>query len=364
MTAQAPRTRTLAPTNRWTAKIRPLVLAVVPLAMTSAALAASLSAPAGRPMACGVDLNFHIRSLRGKQRQTLAAVRHLGATWVRMGFGLAWLELERRPGLWNFRTADRVVAVLNQQHLHLLAELGGTPRWAAQDPSGQRYWDYPPRDPRQFARYAGAVARRFGPRIMAYKIYNEPNLHRGWTIHNYARLFALASQAIRRANPRATVMPGGLWFTPRATRFEKELFSDRRYPLGRYLNALDLHMTRTSPRSTVLWLRRAEALERFYGLHAPIWVDEFAYPSAPRQQRLPGLRSGDSSQAKYFQEVLHIFAGDSHVQAVFCTYLVDNPQARQSRERSLGIMTAKFRPKPAFGVYQHFIAAHTVPTNQ
>ena len=331
------------------------------LVLVTVLLAVGAAAPpvaAARSLACGVDLNLHIKTLRGHQRQALAAIKRLGAGWVRLGFGLAWLAVERRPGRWNFRTADRVVAALRKNHLHLLAELGGTPQWAAARHSGGRYWSYPPRDPRQFAHYAGRVARHFGSRIMAYKIYNEPNLRRGWTTHNYARLFVLASRMIHQANPQALVMAGGFWFTPRALRFERKLFADHEYPIGRYLNVLNLHMTRTSPRATARWLHQAEVFERRYSLQVPIWVDEFAYPSIPTQQFVAGLKNGAAAQAKYFQQVLHLFAGDAKVQAVFCTYLVDNPQAWQPFERSLGIMTVDFRPKPAFWVYQRFIAAH------
>ncbi|MCL5055072.1 MAG: cellulase family glycosylhydrolase [Firmicutes bacterium] len=292
------------------------------------------------PIAFGVDLNFYQESLRGKYKQALDAVNRLGAGWIRTGFGFAKSQIEPSPGVWNFKTADKVVAALQRHHLNLLAEIGGS---------------RPPRDPEAFAKYAGKLASHFKGKIAAYKIFNEPQIHPGWTPHLYAQVFALASQAIHQANPKAIVMAGGFWSAPRANRFQAKLFSDPDYPIGKYLDVFNIHMNRTSPKSTARWLKMAQAFLRKQNLHIPIWVDEFAYPSKSEVQWVPGLRSGKKSQAEYFKEILSVMTSDPDVQAIFCTYLIDEPLARRPEERWLGIMDANFRPKPAFQVYRDFI---------
>jgi hypothetical protein len=312
----------------------------------------------------GVDINFFDENLRSTQArlQALHEVNVLGATWVRSGLGLGWNQVEPTVGVWNFTAADATVAAFQAHHLHMLAELGSTPSWAAAPGNGASY-NLPPKDPQQFAVYAGKVAAHFRGQISAYKIYNEPQNVPAWSPHLYAEVFALAAQAIHAADPRALVMPGGFWFAGGHTaEFQRALFADPQYPMGRYVDVINLHMTRTSPASTQRWLHDAHRFMAAFHLNLPIWVDEFAYPSVSSVQWDPAYRDGEASQAAYYAAILTIMAADPDVRGIFCTYLVDEPKALRPIERYLGIMRDGFIPKPSFTVYQQFIVQHRYPS--
>jgi hypothetical protein len=87
---------------------------------------------------------------------------------------------------------------------------------------------FSPPNPRDYAAMMGAVAGRYGrggsfwaahpelPRqpVTTYEIWNEPNLSSFWCPRPnppaYARLYMAAREAIRRVDPRATIVLGGL----------------------------------------------------------------------------------------------------------------------------------------------------------
>jgi hypothetical protein len=77
----------------------------------------------------------------------------------------------------------------------------------------QSVMSYPPRDPNQFATFAGQLAARY-PQIQAWEIWNEPNLSFYWrpatNAEAYAQLLALSNLAIKTVSPSATVVMGGL----------------------------------------------------------------------------------------------------------------------------------------------------------
>ncbi|RYF66739.1 MAG: beta-xylosidase, partial [Comamonadaceae bacterium] len=86
-----------------------------------------------------------------------------------------------------------------------------TPAWA----NGGASKFHPPSADDDYARFAGRLARHFSAgRVLAWEIWNEPNLGQFWSPRAdaaaYAALLGKAYSAIRTADPNAIVVSGGL----------------------------------------------------------------------------------------------------------------------------------------------------------
>lgn len=134
-------------------------------------------------------------------QQALELVTDGGFVWVRQDF--PWAAMEPAPGRYEWTTWDRIVAAVAAQGLRLIAVLDQAPAWAGS----------PPR-PADFARFAGALAERYGQQIDHYQIWHNPNLSDGWgappNAAAYAELLRQATQAIRTADPQARILLGSL----------------------------------------------------------------------------------------------------------------------------------------------------------
>ena len=132
------------------------------------------------------------------------------------------------PG-YDWRVLDRAVDAVRGGGMRVvLTVTGWGPVWGSEFPV-KRNPRYKP-DPRQFAQFATAVARRYGDRVDRYIVWNEPNIAlwlqpqsqctaRGrctpYAPHHYRRIVRAAEPALRAADPGAQVMLGAL--APRGT---------------------------------------------------------------------------------------------------------------------------------------------------
>ena len=135
----------------------------------------------------------------------------------------AWLNIEPAQGQWDFSRLDAFVAKA-QAHgtKHILLTLGGTPTWAAKQvrPTDAAWLGAgsasPPKDWADWAEFVGKVAQRYKGRIDAYEIWNEPNSITYWSGTNaqWAQLIGVASQAISKADPSASIAMGAFATSP------------------------------------------------------------------------------------------------------------------------------------------------------
>ena len=142
----------------------------------------------------------------------LSRVRDLGYGTLVQRF--AWETLEPARGQYDWGAWDAVLALVQEQGLQVVAVLDGAPAWAraeseADNPSA------PPEDPADLARFAGALAARFGDRILGYQIWDRPNIYPHWgkgpvDPAGYVALLQSVASSIRKADPEAVIVAGGL----------------------------------------------------------------------------------------------------------------------------------------------------------
>ncbi|MCX6018620.1 MAG: O-antigen ligase family protein [Chloroflexi bacterium] len=148
---------------------------------------------------------------------TLAArldlLRTAGVRAVRQEF--RWNDIEPQRGKWNWAVSDRIVAAMRARGMRLLPVLWTTPVWARGDSgsaAAPARETAPPRDPADFARFAGAFAQRYADSgvLLAYQIWDEPNLSSAWgdglvnpTL--YLQMLQAARTAIRAVDSSAVI---------------------------------------------------------------------------------------------------------------------------------------------------------------
>lgn len=142
----------------------------------------------------------------------LADARALGATWVREQ--LNWSAVQyQSPTTYDWAPFDRVVKVARRRGLSVLAVINFTPPWAR--PAGCAYEQCAPADVNAFARFAAQATKRYaGLGVRRWEIWNEPNLTMFWyptpDATRYASLLSATTAAIRRVDPGASIVSGGL----------------------------------------------------------------------------------------------------------------------------------------------------------
>lgn len=166
----------------------------------------------------------------GARRQALDAQYAAGARTLRQWIN--WTEIETRRGRFDFRAYDQFMTDVANARLQVVPILFGMPKFhAAKRRKGAKVTavtTMPPRRNATFARYVTEVAQRYGrdgtfwkanpdlPQvpIESYQVWNEPNLPQYWggkpDARAYVQLLRAGSRAVRKVDPDAEVLAGGL----------------------------------------------------------------------------------------------------------------------------------------------------------
>jgi hypothetical protein len=125
----------------------------------------------------------------------------------------------------DYTETDRLVTAAAERRLVLLPVVLIAPAWDARHPGS---FASPPRDPKPYADYTAALARRYGPGgsfwaehpelaaqpLRQWQIWNEPSLKQFWSdqpfARDYVKLLRLARQAIRGVDGHAKIVLAGL----------------------------------------------------------------------------------------------------------------------------------------------------------
>ncbi len=103
----------------------------------------------------------------------------------------------------DWSKVDFIVKQANDRGMSVLGAINSTPlTWGGQTGNGLPFTAAP--DPQSFANFAGEVAKRYGDKISAYEIWNEPNSALYWSPAvdpvSYTKMLRLAYTAIKTAN--------------------------------------------------------------------------------------------------------------------------------------------------------------------
>jgi hypothetical protein len=359
---------------------RPLYHLHLVAALLALMVAACVFAPSARPAEPGVvaDLNWWITP--AERDQTASSVHELGAKWVRLS--VQWTNVEPVPGYydpWQLAETDSAVDLARAGGANVLLMIYDAPAWSSGSTASNV-----PRDPADFARFAGAMAARYRGRVGAYEIWNEENYARFWSTGpnaaEYTQLLRAAYPAVKEADPDAQVVFGGLstgdyHFVEAAyaagVKGAFDVMAVHPYTYCGTAGPTEVRREGNGrlTRDSFLAYREVHASMLARGDDKPIWLTEFGWnTSSERCNPAAGLWQGgvsEGTQASYMSTAFALVDRDPYVQ-VAIVYSVRNLAADPaSPEAQYGLMRRDYSPKPAFEAFKriadadgHFPASH------
>jgi hypothetical protein len=304
------------------------------------------------------------------RRCTLASMVASGIGIVRASF--SWPAIEVSRGRFDFSYYDRYVGRLARYRLRVLPLLFGTPARYSAAPRARHPDRLQPRRRALFARFARALVRRYGPRgsywrrhrggpplpIRSWQIWNEPNLSFFWaprpSPRGYVRMLAAASRAIKRVDPRAEIVAGGLPESQFGTPVAPYVRGMYRAGAKRWFDTMALHpyhRTATGGIRAVARLRRL--MDRHGDRLARIWVTEFGWPSGGPRHRFRVGRRAQASKIAATVRGLWLRRGRLRLRGAIYVMWRDLPPYRSDFwGLHLGLYKADGRPKPAAAAFR------------
>ncbi|MGI5376044.1 cellulase family glycosylhydrolase [Streptomyces sp. CA-251387] len=308
----------------------------------------------------------------------------VGARWVRAD--LSWENTQPdAPDQYRWNRFDRVVTEAAERDLTVLPVLAYTPKWARHP--GCASDKCHPADPEQFATFAAAAAARYAPSgIHTWEIWNEPNLGSFWKPEPdaaaYTALLRATSKALRRQDPSAYVILGGLAAVhAKRGRIPQTDFLAAVSAHGgnRLVDAVGYHpYTYPYLASAKTWWGTPweridstpdslESVLSAYGTPGlPVWITEFGAPtngpgaaSDGRPETIDATTTHvtEQRQAEIAADVVRTASATPHVDALFWHTERDLDTDTSSRENFFGLRRADGSAKPALDALRKAIAA-------
>lgn len=193
---------------------------------------------------------------------------------------------------WTWEKTDNVAELLARAGVRWLPILGYSAPWAASIPGNDKS---APRSNAEYAAYAAAVVDRYGrdgsfwkknpqlPYLPAthFEVWNEPNLHVFWQPapdpRRYGSLYAVARDAIHRADPQAVAVMAGM--SPYATPFLDAMYAARPSLRGN-VDAFAYHPYAADAPGVLRLVRGVRRkLDELGEEDRPLWITEVGWPT-------------------------------------------------------------------------------------
>ncbi len=292
--------------------------------------------------------------------QTIAQAQALHAKIVRSE--VPWSALEPTgPGQIEPRAlgfADRLVSDAATDGIHVIMVVDSTPCWASSAPvsllracipgqPGQAN-AWPPSNPADYATFVAYLAQRYGTRLAAIEVWNEPDQANQLYFagpekpQRYAAILRAAYPAIKQANPNVPVLAGSLVGA-------NGVFLRALYAAGikGYYDGLAVHFYTL----TLASLRAIHEVQMANGDTKPLWLDEFGWSSCYPRQRTQQEQGCVTAQiqATNLANTIRGLAHTAYIAAAVLYKLQDSPQ------EEFGVLSASGARKPAFTAFSRVL---------
>lgn len=306
-------------------------------------------APAPSPSAQLRGFNIPIMDGDVDLDRAFADAKAAGATGWRGT--VLWRLYEPSRGVYDTWQRDRLDAAISKSVAAGLAPIlciGTAPQWA----NGSSDWWRPPTNPADYGAFFGYVAGRYGTRVAAYEVWNEPNLGPFWGGAPNAAQYVALVKAARAAAPNAHLLAGSLSST--VVDWLGQLYASG---IKGQFDGLALHPyvwmdpapggspddTGYPPMSYAGGVPAIRAAMLAQGDDKPIWFTEMGFST---------LLVSEQTQAQYLAREWALAKGWPYVRAAMVYELYDTPKYNPSvpdtdKEAHFGVYRKDGTPKPA-----------------
>jgi hypothetical protein len=291
-------------------------------------------------------------SARTQERldRDFAVLRETGVKLLRVG--ISWEDVEYERGRYDWSVWDKLVDTAVRNHVQLIPYVCYAPSWAA--PA----YDLAPYDPKYFEAFMRTIASRYKSKVHSWELWNEPDNAGFWQggIHHFADLVKAGAKGVREADPKATIVLGGI---SGDIDFLRQLCTQ--YQIEDYVDVINFHAyfeTWTDDRIEYLSSYIKQMAGAGGGKSSPLdfWLAEFGYSDL-----LPGSGSGiydfPYQHTAEFQAVallrFHILALATGLVSLTTWYRINDLPPTvgvigDDNNRFLGVVDVDGKKKPAF----------------
>ena len=359
----------------------------VALALLSAALCVPGRAYAAQTAALQAHLLWSNVDAAEMDRQ-LDQAKAAGAGLVRVDAGWSSLE-EQGKGVyssWHLSRMDAVVSKAEARGLKVLFTWWTTPCWASSAPADLKqgcdgaWWDrgvdrYPPTNAGDYADSLGFLVRRYGSRVAAWEIWNEPNLDYFFRTPDkaarYAALVKAGYAAAKQAHPGATIVAGSV--SDSDFGFIEALYRD--HALKGHFDAVSIHpysgdLSPLDPRedqyirySFVRGVPAVRDVMLRYGDDKPLWLTEFGWSTCNYRGGPSWANCVDeSTQATYLRDAFAQLRSWPYVPVAVWFNLRATTSDPADRVGNYGLLRYDGSPKPSYAAFRDAAAGLNVTT--
>jgi polysaccharide biosynthesis protein PslG len=331
------------------------VLVAMGLALQSTAVVVSASSSVRPPPLAGVNIVALTETASAaKIDQTLARAHAVNAHAVRIE--IRWSLLEPRlQGQLNPRAlafVDYLIAKAAAQDIRTVALVESTPCWASSAPVSLlrrcrlgkigKANAWPPRDSNAYGSFVAFIAARYGPKLAAIEVWNEPDQANEDYFagpnkaQRYAAVLRAAYPAIKRVDPRMPVLAGSLVGSNGA--FLRALYAAG---IKGYYDGLSVHFYNLVLAS----LRYLHEVQLANHDPKPLWLNEFGWSSCWPGQRVQQEQGCVTRQAQA-ANLANVFRSLARTPWVAAEMVYE---LQGSRSEDFGVLTETGARKLSFG---------------
>jgi hypothetical protein len=254
---------------------------------------------------------------------------------------------------------DRLVSDAAADGIGVIATVDFTPCWASSAPAAllrkctPGIWtqanSWPPTNPADYASFVAYLAARYGTRLAAIEVWNEPDQVNEHYFagpdkpKRYAAILRAAYPAIKQADPTMTVLGGSLVGS-------NGVFLRALYAAGikGYYDGLAVHYYSL----TLASLRAIHETQLANGDDTPLWLDEFGWSSCWPTRRTEQEQACVTPrvQALNITNVFRALRSAPYVAAAALYGLQDG------RNEDFGVLSASGAHKPAFAALAQILS--------
>jgi len=352
-------------------------------------LAAFAVAPAAQAEAAGPDFKgVQLHSLWGdvsyaEMDRELDLSQQAGANVVRVDVGWSSLETGGKGQIssWYRDKLDHFVNGASARGIKVIAGLWSTPCWASSAPETKKqgcagsWWDrgvtmYAPSNNQDFADISRWITSRYGTKLAALEVWNEPNLpeDRFWIANDepaaYAAMLKAAYPAAKQGNANVPVLAGSLASADRP--FLEQLYAHgikgsfdgiSIHPYNEWRDPADRWQEQYKKYTFLPGIEWIQDAQRAAGDDKPLWLTEFGWTSCSGG----GWCVDQTRQASYTKKAYELLNGMSGIKAAVTYNLREKGTDPASFEDNFGLVNKDFSPKPAFTALKEALTAAPRP---